>query len=97
MAEFCRESGIRFGLVLLPGDPPIPVDRVSSGDAGYPVLDLGGRFEDLHRREYQNAYVGHLTPSANGLVAEDIKRFIESEDLLSPMRSTRAEASGGTD
>jgi hypothetical protein len=86
MATLCREHGARFAVILLPTKPPLDPRRVVGERSDIPVLDLSPRFSPLPRARYLNPYVGHLTPEANGWVADEIMEFIEKRGLLEGAR-----------
>ena len=82
MSEKCRADGVRFGVILLPATPSLDPRRVVGNRADIPVLDLASRFDALPPLRYLNLYVGHLTPEANGWVADEVADFIKRRDLL---------------
>jgi hypothetical protein len=86
MAALCREHGARFGVILLPATPSLDPHRVVGERSNILVLDLSPRFSPLPRSRYLNPYVGHLTPEANGWVADEIMNFIDKRGLLEGTR-----------
>jgi len=82
MRDQCARRGVRFGLILLPGKPPLEMDRLRPPGPGVPVLDLKPRFAEVPRKTWRNRYIGHLTPEANGWVADTIADFIDRNELL---------------
>jgi hypothetical protein len=84
MHAICRSRGVRFAVIFLPAQPPIDVQRVLEGGSDFPILDLTSRFAGLPRLAYHNPYVGHLTPEANGWVADLLLHFLEEKGLLPP-------------
>jgi lysophospholipase L1-like esterase len=86
MATVCRKHGARFAVILLPAKPPLDLRRVVGERSDVPVLDLSPRFSALPRERYLNPYVGHLTPEANGWVADAIMDFIEKRGFLEGAR-----------
>jgi len=82
MRDLCASHGVRFGVILLPVEPPLDEDRLRPPGAAVPVLDLAPRFAGLPREAWRNRYVGHLTPEANGWVAGAIADFIDRNALL---------------
>ncbi len=84
MHAICRSRGVRFAAIFLPAQPPIDVQRVLEGGGDFPILDLGTHFAGLPRLAYRNPYVGHLTPEANGWVADSLLDFLKERDLLAP-------------
>jgi len=82
MRDLCAARGVRFGVVLLPASPPLEEGRLRPAGAPVPFLDLQPRFAGLPRRAWRNAYIGHLTPEANGWVADAIAELIDRDRLL---------------
>jgi len=82
MRNLCAARGVRFGLILLPDTPPLEEGRLRPEGAAVPILDLEPRFAGLPRDAWRNPYVGHLTPEANGWVAEAIAEFMSRNSLI---------------
>lgn len=82
MRDLCAARGVRFGVVLLPDAPSLEEGRLRPPGAAFPVLDLGPRFAGLPRSAWRNPYIGHLTPEANGWVADAIADFMDRNGLL---------------